>query len=52
MIAGICGGLDPDLPVGALVNPEIVIDHTSGAAYRHTPPGTRPRRESSSPPRG
>src|ERR1700722_278272 len=22
MIAGICGGLDPDLPVGSLINPE------------------------------
>jgi nucleoside phosphorylase len=39
MIAGICGGLDPDLPVGTLVNPQTIIDHTSGATYRHTPPG-------------
>ncbi len=52
MIAGICGGLDPDLDVGTLINPEMVVDHTSGVAYRHTPPGTRPGRESSSPPRG
>lgn len=43
MIAGICGGLDPDLGVGTLVNPETVIDHTSGAAYRHDPPGDTPR---------
>jgi adenosylhomocysteine nucleosidase len=41
MIAGICGGLDPSLEVGTLVNPEVVIDHASGAAYRHTPPGDR-----------
>jgi nucleoside phosphorylase len=43
MIAGICGGLDPDLPVGTLVNPETIIDHTSGATYRHTPPGDAPQ---------
>ena len=42
MIAGICGGLDPDLPVGTLVNPDTVIDHTSGATYAHTPPGAAP----------
>jgi adenosylhomocysteine nucleosidase len=39
MIAGICGGLDPDLAVGSLINPEIVIEYSSGATYRHTPPG-------------
>jgi nucleoside phosphorylase len=39
MIAGICGGLDPALAVGTLVNPEVVIDHGSGASYRHDPPG-------------
>jgi hypothetical protein len=39
MIAGICGGLDPDLDIGTLVNPEVVIDHSSGIAYRHDPPG-------------
>jgi nucleoside phosphorylase len=43
MIAGICGGLDPDLPVGTMVNPETIIDHSSGATYRHTPPGDAPR---------
>ncbi len=43
MIAGICGGLDPDLEVGTLVNPEIVMEHTSGASYRHTPPGDAPQ---------
>lgn len=42
MIAGICGGLDPDLDVGTLINPEVIIDSTSGAAYRHTPPGDTP----------
>jgi nucleoside phosphorylase len=43
MIAGICGGLDPDVEVGALINPEIVVDHTSGTSYRHDPPGDSPR---------
>jgi nucleoside phosphorylase len=43
MIAGICGGLDPDLEVGTLINPEIVIDYSSGAAYRHRPPGDEPQ---------
>jgi adenosylhomocysteine nucleosidase len=38
MIAGVCGGLDPDLAVGTLINPEIVIDNTSGATFRHRPP--------------
>jgi nucleoside phosphorylase len=43
MIAGICGGLDPDLEVGTLINPEIIIEYTSGATYWHTPPGDAPR---------
>jgi nucleoside phosphorylase len=43
MIAGICGGLDRDLPVGTLINPEILVDHASGATYRHAPPGDAPR---------
>ncbi len=42
MIAGICGGLHPELAVGTLINPEVVVDHASGATYRHTPPGTEP----------
>src|SRR5688500_13677223 len=39
MIAGICGGLDPALPLGSVINPEVVIEHASGTQYRHTPPG-------------
>ena len=39
MIAGICGGLDPDLPVGTVVNPEILVEHSTGVTYRHHPPG-------------
>jgi adenosylhomocysteine nucleosidase len=36
--AGICGGLDPAVEVGTLINPELVIDHSNGFAYRHEPP--------------
>lgn len=43
MIAGICGGLDPDVPVGTLINPEILVDHTSGDTFTHHPPGDSPR---------
>ncbi len=39
MIVGICGGLDPALPVGTVVNPEFIVDHSSGLSYRHRPPG-------------
>lgn len=42
MIAGICGGLDPDVPVGTLINPETLVLHSTGARYRHTPPGDAP----------
>jgi adenosylhomocysteine nucleosidase len=43
MIAGICGGLDPLIEVGTLINPEFVVDFTSGASYRHSPPGDSPQ---------
>lgn len=43
MIAGICGGLDPDLDVGTLINPETIVEYATGATYRHTPPGDAPR---------
>jgi nucleoside phosphorylase len=43
MIAGICGGLDPAVEVGTLLNPEIVVEATTGASYRHTPPGHAPQ---------
>jgi nucleoside phosphorylase len=42
MIAGICGGLDPDVPVGTLVNPELLVLHSTGATYAHHPPGDAP----------
>lgn len=44
MIAGICGGLDPDLPVGTVINPEVVVEHSTGLSYRHRPPGDTPLR--------
>jgi nucleoside phosphorylase len=44
MIAGICGGLDPDLPVGELINPEMLVEHATGRSYRHRPPGDAPLR--------
>jgi adenosylhomocysteine nucleosidase len=43
MIAGICGGLDPHVPVGTLINPEVVVDHSTGSSYRHAPPGDEPQ---------
>jgi nucleoside phosphorylase len=43
MIAGICGGLDPFIEVGTMVNPEFVVDFTSGVSYRHNPPGNSPQ---------
>ena len=42
MNAGICGGLDPDVPVGTLINPEVLVLHSTGAEYRHHPPGDAP----------
>lgn len=43
MIAGICGGLDPLIAVGTMINPEFVVDFTSGVSYRHSPPGDSPQ---------
>lgn len=43
MIAGICGGLDPDLDVGTLINPESIVEASTGSTYRHAPPGTEPQ---------
>ena len=42
MVVGICGGLDPDIPVGTVLRPDVVVDHATGARFRHTPPGDRP----------
>jgi hypothetical protein len=36
MSVGICGGLDPDIDVGTVLRPERVVDHATGAVYRHT----------------
>ncbi len=42
MVVGICGGLDPDIPVGTVLRPDVVVDHATGARFRHTPPGDGP----------
>jgi nucleoside phosphorylase len=42
MVVGICGGLHPDVAVGTLVNPETVVEHTTGATYRHVHPAGTP----------
>jgi uridine phosphorylase len=39
MNAGICGGLDPDIPVGTLINPAIIVENATGAQFHHRPPG-------------
>lgn len=43
MNAGICGGLDPSLHVGTVINPETIIEHSTGVAYAHSPPGGQPQ---------
>ena len=35
MVVGICGGLDPAIEVGTVLFPEYVVDHATGARYRH-----------------
>src|SRR5579862_9864735 len=42
MNAGICGGLDPELPVGTLINPEVLVLQSTGGRYLHKPPGDVP----------
>ncbi len=42
MNAGICGGLDPSLDVGTVINPAVIIEHSTGVAYQHMPPGDSP----------
>ena len=43
VVAGICGGLDPEIEVGTMINPEYVVDFTSGTSYRHLPMGHSPQ---------
>jgi adenosylhomocysteine nucleosidase len=43
MVVGICGGLDPELEVGTVIVPELVVDLASGATFHHRPPGDAPR---------
>jgi adenosylhomocysteine nucleosidase len=37
VVCGIAGAVDPDLAIGALISPEVVLDHASRATYRPTP---------------
>ena len=39
VVVGIAGGLGPDLDVGDMVVPEIVVDRPNGRSYRATPIG-------------
>ncbi len=43
MVVGICGGFDPEVDVGTSIAPEVVVDRTTGATYRHRPLGSEPR---------
>lgn len=42
LVVGICGGLDPDVSVGTVLRPEVVVDHATGSRFRHAPPGDEP----------
>ena len=42
MIAGICGGLDPERPVGTLINPISLMLRSTGSSFTHDPPGHVP----------
>jgi nucleoside phosphorylase len=44
MNAGICGGLDPALPTGTVINPEFLIEHSTGLSYANGSPSEVPRR--------
>jgi nucleoside phosphorylase len=44
LVSGIAGGLHQDLPVGAVVVPEVVVDLRSGQRYQASPLGTVERR--------
>ncbi len=37
LVSGIAGGLDPDLPVGSVVVPEVVMDLASGQCFQAAP---------------
>jgi adenosylhomocysteine nucleosidase len=41
VVVGITGAVDDDTPIGALINPEVVVDSATGAEYRPAPKGGR-----------
>ena len=51
MIAGICGGLDPEVPVGTLINAEVIVEHARAPPTSTVRPATRPGPASWSRPR-
>jgi hypothetical protein len=38
VVIGIAGGLDPNLTIGQVLVPEVVVDRTTGIGYRPSPP--------------
>jgi nucleoside phosphorylase len=42
MNAGICGGLDPSLETGTLINPEFLLEHSTGLRYPNASPSDLP----------
>lgn len=44
MNAGICGGLDPSLDTGTLINPEFIIENSTGISYPNASPSDVPLR--------
>ncbi|MGA2836077.1 MAG: hypothetical protein ABSF84_05720 [Acidimicrobiales bacterium] len=43
MVVGICGGLDPEVEVGTLLAPEVVVDRASGDTFHPAAVGPVPR---------
>ena len=44
MVVGIAGGVDEELPIGALIAPEVVVDGPTGREHRPAQLGERPPR--------
>lgn len=42
VVSGIAGSIDPDLSIGSLVHPQVVIDRSTGLEYRPAPLGNDP----------
>jgi nucleoside phosphorylase len=44
MVVGIAGGVDPDQPIGASINPELVVDDPTGRVFRPAALSAAPQR--------